>query len=182
MYLPCWSSFLQKVELHRKTNCQLDVHLRVTWIPLVRATCMMHDVDWPETNSVCCWDFWEWKQRKCMHIERETSLFCCVLFCYYVWDFISYLAILEAKKYWNSHQQRFSVKWGKEIWLELTRTKLDIKIKWYRVDQELGCTYSELSCEFYRCHPIHSDKYNGKSEHSFNWKFWKLASLPWTAR
>ena len=30
--------------------------------------------------------------------------------------------------------------------------------------RELGSTDSELSCEFYRCHPIHSDKYLGKKQ------------------
>ena len=34
--------------------------------------------------------------------------------------------------------------------------------------RELGSNNSELSCEFCRCHPIHSDKNLGKSEHSFN--------------
>ena len=181
MYLPCWSSFLQKVELHRKSNCQLDVRLRVTWIPLVRAACMLRDVDWPETKFSWSLGFLRTQTRQ-VYIEREELTILLRVVLLLLVRLYLILAILQAKKQWNSRQWRFSVKWGKEIWLELTRTKLDIKIKWYRVDQELGCTYSELSCEFYRCHPIHSDKYNGKSEHSFNWKFWKLASLPWTAR
>ena len=38
MYLPCWSSFLQKVEVHRKTNCQLDacVSLEFHWYTNLR--------------------------------------------------------------------------------------------------------------------------------------------------
>ena len=62
MYLPCWSSFLQKVELHRKTNCQLDVRLR--------ATCMMRDVDWPETKFSWSLGFLRTQTRQ-VYIERE---------------------------------------------------------------------------------------------------------------
>ena len=56
--------------------------------------------------------------------------------------------------------------------LILTPKKLCIKCvifgKWAISKSNCICTYSELSCEFHRCQPIHSDKYLGKSEHSFN--------------
>jgi len=55
MYLPCWSSFLQKVELHRKSNCQLD---------------MLCDVDWPETKFSWSLGFLRTQTRQ-VYIERE---------------------------------------------------------------------------------------------------------------
>ena len=159
MYLPCWSSFLQKVELHRKSNCQLDVRLRVTWIPLVRATCMMRGVDWPETKFSWSLGFLRIGNKEsvqiCMLKSRREELWVIILLrvvlllrviLYFIFGYVGSQKVVNfrfgyvrsQKVVKNSRQKgflwnegrKFDWSWHEQCW--------STKIKWYCVDKGTG--------------------------------------------
>ena len=128
-FAPCWSSFFKKLwNAIERSHCHLDARLCVTWITSVRATCMMHDVDWPESKfSYTNWSlgfFWNRVQWK---LERGDIILLRVVLLLRVRLYFLFGYVRSQKVVKISRQQRFSVKWGKEIWLELTRTQLEHK-------------------------------------------------------
>ena len=165
--LPAGHPFLKIVELHKKANCQSGRPLAHHFNSISARD--VHDVwHWLDRKKIqlVIGSIWTGNRASVLNRKEKRSLFYCVLFCYCVRLYFTFVYVRRQKVVKNP-SKRFFVIWGKEIWFSVTK--------------ELGSTYSELSCKFYGCHSIHSDKYLRKSKHSFNWTVWKLALLPWTA-
>jgi len=137
MYLPCWSSFLQKVELHRKNQLPIgrplarhsnsigarDVHDARRW--LARNKIQLVVGIFENANKASA----HWKRRAHYSAACCSATACETLF--HIWLYYkpkSSETPVNKGFLWNEGR--------KFAWS--TRTKLDIKIKWYRVDQGIG--------------------------------------------
>ena len=122
-----------------------DARLRVTWIPLVRATWRWANENATNKNVVGIYPYWTGQ------LEIIINIFCCVLFCWCVRLYFSFGYMLEAKTVVKQcRPEKFSVRWRTDFWLELTRTKVEHTYMIARLTRELWSIYSGLPCDFCR--------------------------------